>query len=70
MAQQKERFELSARFDSRKSFYKKAIVEIDGAAKTLYSYETPVAMIDEAGKLELFTLWNCSQTTRRQERMR
>ena len=58
------RFELKPKFDSRKSFYGKATVDDEGGAKTLYSYNTPVARVTD-GKLELLPKWNYSQTTRR-----
>lgn len=56
---------LVARYDARKSFYNKAMVEHsnDGTI-TLYSYTTPVAEIKN-GKLKLLTKWNYSNTTRR-----
>ena len=45
-------YELIARFDSRKSFYHKALVKVeDNGIKTLLSYETPVARVSY-GKLE------------------
>lgn len=57
-------YELTARFDSRKSFYHKALVQVDGNVQTLLSYETPVAKI-ENGKLALLSAWDYSSTTRR-----
>jgi hypothetical protein len=39
------RFELMPKYDSRKSFYGKANVEIDNGVKKLYSYDTLVAEI-------------------------
>jgi len=41
------RYELSPRYDSRKSFYRKAIVETDNSNKVLYSYNTKVAEIKD-----------------------
>lgn len=38
-------FELTTRYDARKSFYGKALVEENGDTLTLYSYLTPVAKI-------------------------
>lgn len=60
-------YDLSARFDSRKSFYGKARVEICGGVKTLYSYDTPVAEV-RRGKFKAFPMANYSQTTRRHVR--
>lgn len=42
------RTELTTQFDSKKSFYKKAYVELDSDnnTTTLYSYNTKVAYID------------------------
>ncbi len=65
---------LEPEFDSRKSFYKKAIVdERPDGTKILYSYDTPVAMIKNGevtlGKMTNrgypFAVWNYSQTTLR-----
>lgn len=57
-------YELTARYDSRKSFYHKALVTVDNGIHTLMSYETPVAKI-ENGKLSLLADWDYSHTTRR-----
>lgn len=57
-------YELVARFDARKSFYHKAMVGITKNKTTLFSYETPVATIQN-GKLKLLDAWNYSNTTRR-----
>lgn len=38
-------YELTTRYDARKSFYSKAIIIEDKDSITLYSYETPVARI-------------------------
>ena len=42
--------------DSRQSFYRKAFVEVIGNMKALKSYETIVAVVNEAG--EVFRTWN------------
>lgn len=56
-------YELIARFDSRKSFYHKALVKVENnGIKTLLSYETPVARVSY-GKLELLPQWDCSTTS-------
>lgn len=56
-------------YDSRKSFYNKAVVEDDSmnhGGKLLYSYETRVAMADtEDYEVELYPGWDHSQTTLR-----
>ena len=36
---------LKPEFDSRKSFYNKAVVKIEGNKKTLYSYNTKICSI-------------------------
>ena len=58
-------YELSARYDSRQSFYGKAQVAIENNEKVLYSYNTKVAKIDKDGKPVLYSLWDCSNTTLR-----
>ena len=58
-------YELSARFDSRKSFYGKAKVEEKNGNYYLYSYGTLVSKI-EGGKLEHLGKW--SQTTTRHQK--
>lgn len=40
-----EKYELEAKFDGRKSFYKKAYVEIEGDESRLLSYGTHVASV-------------------------
>ena len=57
-------YELTPRYDSRKSFYKKALViELDNGTKQLQSYDTIVGEIKNG---EYFQLWNGkSQTTAR-----
>lgn len=59
-------YELSARYDSRKSFYGKAKVEDDGNGNAkLYSYGTLVS-ICKNGVVEHLGKW--SQTTSRHQR--
>lgn len=55
---------LACRFDTRKSFYNKAVVVDDDGTKTLESYNTPVARVSE-GKLTLLPDWDYGTTTRR-----
>ena len=57
-------YELTARFDRRKSFYGKALViELDNGTKQLQSYNTIVGEIKNG---EYFQLWEGkSQTTTR-----
>lgn len=57
--------ELIAKYDSRKSFYHKAVVEysVSGECR-LYSYNSLVAKLYQ-GKLTMCGPWDCSQTTRR-----
>ena len=58
-------YELTARFDPRKSFYGKAkVIEHDNGNRQLLSYDTIVAEIDKNGEFSL--LWNGNtQTTSR-----
>ncbi len=42
----RQEYELIPRYDSRKSFYKKARVTVEGDKATLYSYGTDVAVIN------------------------
>lgn len=56
-------FELSAIYDSRKSFYGKAVVLVDGLTKRLQSYDTIVAEIDADGNATVHGWY--SQTTAR-----
>lgn len=63
-------YELSPRFDSRKSFYGKAKVDVlDDGTEVLYSYGTPVCKITKDGKVTLlrrgYLGWSSSQTTLR-----
>jgi hypothetical protein len=51
-------------YDSRKSFYNKAVVENTNDKITLYSYNTRVAEINN-GKVQLFNAWDYSSTTLR-----
>ena len=55
---------LACLFDSRKSFYNKAVVVDFEGGKLLESYNTPVAKVSE-GKLELMSDWDYSKTTLR-----
>lgn len=57
-------FELTTRYDSRQSFYGKALVKEDGDTLTLYSYLTPVAKIVN-GNYESLGYEHYSQTTSR-----
>ena len=57
-------FELNARFDGRKSFYGKAIVNQEGNTLTLYSYNTRVAIITD-GIVTRADIHNWSRTTDR-----
>lgn len=59
-------FELTARFDSRKSFYGKAhVIEHDDGVMELQSYNTIVSRCKD-GKVEHLGKW--SQTTSRHQR--
>lgn len=62
-----ERYELTARYDSRKSFYCKAVVEVNGTTKTLYSYGVPVVIITPKTVDFTPSAWY-SRTTRRHVR--
>ena len=55
---------LMPKYDARKSFYNKAVVERTNNKATLYSYNTKVAEI-ENGKVKLFNAWDYSSTTLR-----
>lgn len=67
------RYELQPKFDSRKSFYGRAFVEISGGwgqNATLYSYNTPVAIVgydtdDDEFVCYLTVDWDYSATTLR-----
>lgn len=57
--------ELICKYDSRKSFYHKAVVEYSVSGELrLYSYCSLVARLYQ-GKLTMCGPWDCSQTTRR-----
>jgi hypothetical protein len=68
---------LQSMYDKRKSFYQKALITIDSVLwgtstelkapgeKHLYSYNSEVCYIDNAGKVHLLPLWNYSATTLR-----
>lgn len=61
-----EVFELSARFDSRKSFYGKAqVINYGGGYMELKSYDTIVSRVNN-GKVEHLGKW--SMTTSRHQR--
>lgn len=55
-------YELTTEYDSRKSFYKKAMVKVEEGTKTLYSYCTKVAEIKD-GKVTVLAL-HSNTTTR------
>ena len=60
-------YELTPRFDSRKSFYGKAhVTEYPNGRKVLTSYETNVAEITADGKPIVYGKW--SQTTTRHQK--
>lgn len=66
-------YELIPQYDSRKSFYRKAIVEVseapDGVSYILLSYNTPVAFVHPAlHYVQLFEAWDYSPTTLRHVR--
>ena len=47
--------------ESHKSFYRKAFVEIDGGAETLFSYGTPVLRREADGRLtRLWSGWTAT----------
>ena len=62
-------FELTPKFDSRKSFYGKAKISFEGDRRLLLSYGTPVAFIDfevHGNRLPvLLDGWDSTQTTLR-----
>lgn len=59
-------YDLRPEYDSRQSFYGKARVEDNGNEVTLYSYNTPICMIDRTRGVITFTeYYSYSQTTRR-----
>ena len=61
-------FELTPKFDSRKSFYGKANVVIADGISTLYSYDTPVAFIEPDQPPVMLDGWDSTQTTLRHAR--
>lgn len=66
MATIKNFYELSPRFDSRKSFYGKAqVIEYDDGSRALKSYDTIVSR-EKGGKVEHLGKW--SNTTSRHQR--
>lgn len=60
-------YELTTMYDSRQSFGHKAMVQTNGSASILYSYETPVAKV-ENGNVVLSPSWSYSDTTVRHVR--
>ena len=61
-----EEYDLQARYDSRKSFYGKAVVrEYADGSKELYSYHTLVARINADGSKNASAEYWASQTTNR-----
>lgn len=60
------RYYLNTKYDSRKSFYGKAEVEVkDDETKVLYSYGYKAAKKEPNGKLIVYPNYNASQTTLR-----
>ena len=57
-------YDLEPTYDSRNSFYNKARVDSKKDSETLYSYNVPVAKV-ENGKATLYPKWNYSGTTLR-----
>jgi hypothetical protein len=62
-------YELTPRYDARKSFYSKAVVLVnsenatgDEYTKTLLSYQTPVAAIQADNKAVVFGLYSATTT--------
>lgn len=59
-------YELCACYDSRKSFYSKAMVGCAENTEKLYSYGTKVVEFDLTKNTAVFfPLWDCSKTTLR-----
>ena len=58
-------FELTPKFDSRKSFYGKAKISFEGDRRLLLSYGTPVAFIEPDRPPVMLNDWDYSQTTLR-----
>ena len=61
-------FELTPKFDSRKSFYGKAKIRFDGDRRLLLSYGTPVAFIEPDRPPVMLDGWDSTQTTLRHVR--
>jgi len=57
-------YELQTEYDIRKSFYRKAIVEVEGSVHKLYSYRTLVAEYDEKTNKLTINGWYSSTTAR------
>ena len=58
-------FELTPKFDSRKSFYGKALIRFEGDLKLLFSFDTPVVYIGPDRLPVMLNDWDYSQTTLR-----
>ena len=58
-------FELTPKFDSRKSFYGKAKISFEGDRRLLLSYGTPVAFIEPDQPSVMLDGWDSTQTTLR-----
>ena len=61
-------YELSARYDSRASFYKKAYIKETSKSYTLISYDTEILKLDKStGELKFLCCseWAFTQTTNR-----
>ena len=58
-------FELTPKFDSRKSFYGKANISFEGDRRLLLSYGTPVAFIEPDRPPVMLDGWDSTQTTLR-----
>ena len=50
--------ELKSIHDTRKSFYGKAVVEINGDTVTLYSYNTKICSIIDKDKCQFVRYWD------------
>ena len=61
-------FELTPKFDSRKSFYGKAKISFEGDRRLLLSYGTPVAFIEPDRPPVMLNGWDSTQTTLRHVR--
>lgn len=58
-------FELTPRYDSRQSFYRKAFVEISNDVIELWSYETLVCVIcNGTVRIDGNTMWDSNTTLR------